>query len=87
MIDLQVLFHDLDGSLSGEVGGWVLPDSGLHPPQYCTKSVPEFSVNEAVPGTVCTSDVYILRMAWNSAVPLVSIYSVLSTGFKKTIYF
>ena len=70
---MQVLFHDLDGSLSGEVGGWVTPDSGLHPLQHCTKSVPEFSVNNNVPGTVCTADVYLLRMAWNNARPLVSV--------------
>ena len=49
-----------------------MPDSNLHPPKFCTKSIPEFSVNQNVPGTVCSSDIYMLRMAWNAAKPLVS---------------
>lgn len=69
---IQVLFRDLDGTLSGNKGGWVTPNSGLHPPDYCTKSLAEYSVNPNVPGTVCTSDIYLLRMAWNNAQPLVS---------------
>lgn len=69
-----MLFHDLDGSLSGQANeGWVLPDSNLHPPEYCTKSVPEFSVNKATPGSVCSSEVYFVRMAWNQATPIVRI--------------
>ena len=68
----QVLFKDLDGTLTGlDGGGWVTADSELYPPQYCTKSIPEFSVNTAVPGSRCTPDVYFLRMAWNRAEPLV----------------
>ena len=67
----QVLYRDLDGTLTGHAGGWATPDSNLHPPQHCTKSVPEFSLNPSFPGTVCTSDVYFLRMAWNQATPLV----------------
>ena len=69
---IQVLFRDLDGSLSGVVGGWVTPNSGLHPSHSCTKSVPEFSVNINFPGTVCESDVYLLRLSWNRVEPFVS---------------
>ena len=69
---IQVLFRDLDGSLSGVIGGWVTPNSGLHPSHSCTKSVPEFSVNINFPGTVCGSDVYLLRLSWNRVEPFVS---------------
>ena len=70
----QVLYQDLDGTLTGmDGGGWVTPNSGLHPPEYCTKSVPQLSVNPDFPGTMCTPDVYFLRMAWNVAQPLVRI--------------
>ena len=69
----QVLYRDLDGTLTGQPGGgWVLPNSDLAPPQHCARSVPEFSVNSTVAnGTVCSSDVNFLRMAWNRAQPLV----------------
>ena len=74
---MQVLYRDLDGSLTGQSSpAWVLPDSGLLPPQYCTKSVPEFSLNAALGGSRCTDDVYFLRMAWNAAQPHVHIYNV-----------
>lgn len=48
-----------------------MPTTGLLPTEYCTKDKAEFSVNPSVTGTVCTSDVYLLRMAWNKAEPLV----------------
>lgn len=67
----QVLYYDLDGTLTGSVGGWATPNSELHPPQHCTKSIPEFSLNPIHPGTVCTRDVHFLRMALNQATPLV----------------
>ena len=59
----------MDGSLTGHVGGWVTPSSELHPPQYCNRSVMQFSVG--FPGSVCTSEVYFLRLAWNQVQPLV----------------
>ena len=69
---LQVLFRDLDGSLTGHPeGGWVLPDSALLPPTHCSLSVPEFSGNSQVGGASCTSNVYFLRLAWNQAQPRV----------------
>ena len=71
MLCLQVLFKDLDGTLAGVPGGWVTPTNGLLPPEYCQQR-PEYSVNAAVPGSVCTSDVQLLRFAWNNAEPLVS---------------
>lgn len=73
-LNLQVLFKDLDGTLTGlNNGGWVLPSSELVPPELCTKSVPAFSVNNSVVnGTVCSSEINFLRMAWNGAEPLVS---------------
>ena len=71
-----MLFKDLDGTLTGlSNGGWVLPDSELVPPEFCTKSVPAFSVNSSViNGTVCSSEINLLRLAWNGAEPLVSAY-------------
>ena len=71
---LQVLFKDLDGTLTGlNNGGWALPNSELVAPEFCTKSVPAFSVNNSViNGTVCNSEINLLRMAWNRAEPLVS---------------
>lgn len=69
----EVLYWDEDGSLSGVQGGWVVPNSGLHPPQYCNQSVPELSAG-TYDGTLCTSDVYFLRMAWNRAQPLVRVH-------------
>jgi len=65
------LYWDIDGSLTGHIGGWVTPSSELHPPQYCNQSVMPFSVG-SFPGSVCTSDVYFLRLAWNQVQPLVS---------------
>ena len=74
---LQVLFRDLDGTLTGLAdGGWVTPNSGLHPPDHCTPSVPEFSIG-GFNGSMCTSDVYFIRMAWNQATPTVSYYDCL----------
>ena len=68
-----MLFKDLDGTLTGlSNGGWALPNSELVSPE-CTKSVPAFSVNNSViNGTVCSSEINLLRMAWNRAEPLVS---------------
>ena len=66
------MFLDLDGSLTGlEAGAWVLPDSGLHPHEHCNQSVAEFSVNTNIGGSVCSSEVYFLRMSWNNAQPWV----------------
>ena len=72
-IILQVLYRDLDGSLTGRPGGgWVVPDSALVPSQFCELSVPAFSNRHSNSnGTVCTSQVRFLRMAWNSALPTV----------------
>ena len=67
------MFRDLDGSLTGlEAGAWVLPDSGLHPHEHCTLSVSEFSVNPNFGGSVCSNEVYFLRISWNNAEPRVS---------------
>ena len=60
----------MDGSLTGHVGGWVTPSSELHPPQYCNQLVMPFSVG-SFPGSVCTSEVYFIRLAWNQVRPLV----------------
>lgn len=70
----QVLFRDLDGSLTGlPGGGWVVPDSPLVPDLHCNLSVPEFSGNSSsFNGTVCSSEVHFVRMAWNRAEPMVS---------------
>lgn len=64
----EVLYKDLDGTLAGVPGGWVTPANGLLPPEYCQQR-PEYSMNAAVPGSVCTSDVQLLRFAWNKAEP------------------
>lgn len=71
---LQVLFKDLDGTLAGVPGGWVTPSNGLLPLEYCQQR-PEYSLNAAVPGSVCTDDAQLLRLAWNRAEPLVSVLS------------
>lgn len=70
---MQVLYRDLDGSLTGLAGGgWVVPDSPLVPDVLCTPSVSEFSGSSlSYNGTVCSNDVRFLRMAWNQAMPLV----------------
>ena len=47
------------------------PSSELHPPQYCNQSVIAFS-RGSFPGSVCTSEVYFLRLSWNQVEPLVS---------------
>jgi plastocyanin len=65
----EVLFKDLDGTLAGVPGGWVTPSNGLLPPNHCEQR-PEYSLNSAVPGSVCTQDVQPLRLAWNNAQPL-----------------
>ncbi len=75
---IQVLYHDLDGTLTGHAGGWATPNSDLHPPAYCIASVPEFSVNDSYHGTICSSDVYFMRMAWNDSKPQVS-YTLVSS--------
>ena len=69
-----MLYKDLDGTLTGlSNGGWVLPNSQLVPPEFCTQSIPAFSVNNSViNGTVCSSEINFLRLAWNGAEPLVS---------------
>lgn len=73
----EVLYWDQDGSLSGVQGGWVVPNSGLHPPQYCDQSVPELSAGD-YHGALCTADVHFLRMAWNQAQPLVQYLNMLA---------
>ena len=68
----QVLYKDLDGTLTGlDGGGWALPNSELVPPELCTASVPAFSNYTAINGTICSREVNFLRMAWNRAEPLV----------------
>ena len=49
----------------------MLPHSNLNPTSHCNASVPEFSVNPLVGGSVCNNSVNFLRMAWNEAEPLV----------------
>lgn len=66
---MQVLYRDLDGSLTGIPGGWVVPNSSLVPDAHCTLSVAAFS--SSFNGTVCNAQVQFLRMAWNQAMPLV----------------
>ena len=82
-----MLYKDLDGTLTGlDGGGWVLPNSDLVPPDFCTASVPEFSLNSTVKnGTVCSRHVNFLRMAWNRAEPLVSLQAV--TNSIRDFYF
>lgn len=59
--------------MTGLSDGWVVPDSSLVGPDvHCTRSVPEFSGgSSSFGGTVCSSQIQFLRMAWNQAVPLV----------------
>ena len=68
---VQVLFKDLDGTLAGVPGGWVTPANGLLPLEYC-RQLPEYSLNAKFPGSVCTANVSLLRLAWNNAEPIVS---------------
>ena len=73
LTNTQVLYKDLDGTLTGlDGGGWALPNSELVPPELCTASVPAFSNYTAINGSVCSREVNFLRMAWNRAEPLVS---------------
>ena len=69
----QVLYVDMDGSLTDQPGGgWVMPNSPLVPPQHCRSSIPEFSGNHSSHnGTVCSAAVNFLRVSWNQAQPLV----------------
>ena len=69
----QVLFRDLDGTLGGNVGGWVLPTSGIVPPNHCTQL---HSLSLGFNGTSCTNDIYFVRLSWNSAEPKVRQSSV-----------
>eukprot|EP00117_Sycon_ciliatum_P037364 scpid335/ scgid27970/ Fibrocystin-L; Polycystic kidney and hepatic disease 1-like protein 1 len=65
----EVLFKDLDGSLTGIVGGTMLPLNGLLPPDKCNLDVPEASLG-SVPGAICGADVRFVRMAFNRVTPL-----------------
>ena len=69
----EVVYIDIDGTFTGnEPGSIVVPNSNILPHDLCNFSVPEFSVNSAVPGAVCSPQVKMLRLSWNDVNPIVT---------------
>ena len=60
------VFHDLDGTLTGEVDGKVVPKSGILPPT-CSEVQSDFSVGFA--GVNCSSQVEFTRWSFNFPSP------------------
>ena len=65
----EAVYHDLDGTLTGIVGGKAVPTSGILPNDKCTHNVAGMSVNAHVPGSICQADVEFNRWSFNQAVP------------------
>jgi hypothetical protein len=62
----EFLFRDLDGSLSGIVGGSLIPTSEMYPRDNCTHHVPS---SHSINGSVCNAAVEFTRFNLDGAVP------------------
>ncbi|XP_073535878.1 fibrocystin-L [Phyllobates terribilis] len=62
----EVVLIDTDGTLTGKIGGKVVPGSGLLDPSQCSKSS-EWSAG--FPGYVCNSSISFHRLAFNNPSP------------------
>lgn len=63
----ETVLRDLDGTLTGHVGGYVLPTSPHLPPANCQASSKDS--HGEVPGSICDNTVTFRRLALNSAIP------------------
>ena len=63
------VYHDLDGSLTGIVGGKAVATSGILPSDKCTHNAAGMNVNAKVPGSICQADVEFNRWSFNKALP------------------
>ncbi len=62
------MYRDVDGSLSGVLGGWVMAQSALFPPNECVFGADVWSVG-TVPGAVCDGSRSYRRLAFNKVQP------------------
>ncbi|XP_043232444.1 fibrocystin-L-like [Amphibalanus amphitrite] len=74
----ESVFHDTDGSLSGEEDGVVLPWTDILPADRCTRGLAGFDLNPAVVTAVCDSSVSIHRMAFNQPTPSSLLYKAVN---------
>ncbi|XP_068236296.1 fibrocystin-L-like [Palaemon carinicauda] len=58
----ETIWIDADGSLSGVAENVVVPTMDILPTDTCQKDVPEFSVNTAAKGSVCSPPMKFMRM-------------------------
>ena len=70
--DNEGVFHDLDGTLTGEVDGKVVPYAGILPPHNCSGVKPEFSVG--FPGVNCSAVTSFTRWSFNNPAPRSLLY-------------
>lgn len=66
-VNHQAIYEDLDGTLTGHVGGSAVPHNPTLPPSSCTVDS-KFSVG-GVKGAVCNAAVSFRRIAWNQVHP------------------
>lgn len=59
------VLHDIDGSLTGHVGGSILPYMNILNPVHCT---PDNSASYGVPGAICSQGKF-RKVAWNDVHP------------------